>query len=392
MAAARARGTARGALALLLSLLVARGAGGSGARRLTREAWAARGAAREAQDPHPADEQPPAAAAQQRPDAYGGALWAGPHAAVVAGEGYIWLQHVRKAGGTTLCAMLRQNYNATPHDCLLLKGSSGSLASFGTLEAVAAELRKRRLEAAASAKGSVPLFGRPQVANARGGGNSAEHRWAFLTIMRDPVDRLVSSMNFVKDKGKTFKERAEKVAENAGRPPPSMFDMLREYGAPGREPIRGCRLDNYNTRVFSGQCDEQGNITREHFEEAAKTVKSYDICFVTEWLHEMAPLMRYLLGAEHLDAAPRNYMGVEQPAWGHGRTDFMPSLGRTRAVQRGNPASHAALVVTPEELAKLRKAHEWDMQLYDVCKRSARALARSHLFVDDDRRRRRHAA
>merc|ERR1712216_1091176 len=65
----------------------------------------------------------------------------------------------------------------------------------------------------------------------------------------------------------------------------------------------------------SQQCGKESEVTLEDFERAARTVRSYDICIVTEWMAEMAPLLKYLLGFEHLDAAPRNVLDSGGPAW-----------------------------------------------------------------------------
>lgn len=294
---------------------------------------------------------------------------------------------MRKAGGTTLCAVLRLNFNATPFDCFIIPSKdSWTLSPMTSLAAVATRMREQRLEAVASQDGSAPLYSRPQVANAPSGGNAGagEHRWVFLTSMRDPIDRLVSALNY---DGEDYKRKANARASDAGRPPPSLFELARDYGAPRRPKVRDCHRDNYATRVFSGTCHEERNMTRADFDEAARAVVAYDICFVTEWMAEMAPLLRYLLGAEHLDAAPRNVHGVYAPGWNKGRTDFVPALGRDRAAQRRSVSSHASRLMTPAELAELREDHAWDVQLYGVCKRSARALAKRHLFTDDNRRR-----
>ena len=108
---------------------------------------------------------------------------------------------------------------------------------------------------------------------------------------------------------------------------------------------------------------------------------SYDICFVIEWLSEMAPLLKYLLGLEHLDASPRNVLATGGPDWGHGRTDFVAELGRKRALERSSTTSHASKLLTKEQLARLREVHSWDVKLYRVCQRSAAALAKKHLFL-----------
>mmetsp|Transcript_9333 Transcript_9333/g.38251 ORF Transcript_9333/g.38251 Transcript_9333/m.38251 type:complete len:463 (-) Transcript_9333:75-1463(-) len=319
-------------------------------------------------------------------DDYEGWLWDGPHQGFTQGRrghGLILLQHVRKAGGTTLCSMLRQNMNATGADCMLNTRIVGitkfyrTLASFASpfksLQDVREFMAQKRLEAASSEDGGVPAYAVPHDVS-----ESDHQQWVFLTSMRDPIDRIVSAMRY---EGYGYRRAVDRAKRN-GINAPDLFQWVLDYGSyrPGHHAF-GCHLDNYQTRVFARACGEERNMTQADFDKAAKAVKSYDICFVIEWLSEMAPLLKYLLGLEHLDASPRNVLAAGGPDWGHGRTDFVAELGRKRALERSSTTSHASKLLTKEQLARLREVHSWDVKLYRVCQRSAAALAKKHLFL-----------
>ena len=234
-------------------------------------------------------------------EAYNGTLLHGPHAGFLSGVGRVWLQHVRKAGGTTLCAVLRQNLNASSNDCMLPtldgaivwsmghgEGFYRTLAPWGapfsSLAQLAAAMRAQGVEAVASESGGVPDYALP------GKRTSAERQeWVFLTSMRAPLDRLVSAMRY---EGKSY-GRERRRHRRQGKPEPDVFYWALRYGAFKKDhAIYDCHLDNYATRVFSQQCGKESEVTLEDFERAARTVRSYDICIVTEWMAEMAPLLK----------------------------------------------------------------------------------------------------
>ena len=111
-----------------------------------------------------------------------GALMRGPHAGFLNGTAKIYVQHVCKAAGTTLCALLRANANATVHDCqppapisdrgpdqpirqsteMRYKDPTrhymANVLRFGSLEKVASYLDKEGLEVVASESNHMPAY------------------------------------------------------------------------------------------------------------------------------------------------------------------------------------------------------------------------------------------
>ena len=211
-------------------------------------------------------------------DDYDGWLWDGPHQGFTQGRrghGLILLQHVRKAGGTTLCSMLRQNMNATGADCMLNTRIVGitkfyrTLASFASpfksLQDVREFMAQKRLEAASSEDGGVPAYAVPHDVS-----ESDHQQWVFLTSMRDPIDRIVSAMRY---EGYGYRRAVDRAKRN-GINAPDLFQWVLDYGSyrPGHHAF-GCHLDNYQTRVFARACGEERNMTQADFDKAAKAVK-----------------------------------------------------------------------------------------------------------------------
>ena len=311
-----------------------------------------------------------------------GALLRGPHAGFLNGTAKIYLQHVRKAAGTTLCALLRANANATVGDCMPPNrvGGSGDVGRvfrsvngvFGSLEEVASYLDNNRLEVVASENGHMPAF----VDDHLGG---TDPSWVFVTIMREPIGRILSSLHY------EYKPLMKEWNEAVGAADPFTADKQKQLvyshalGYLRWNRFR-CKLDNYATRVFSHTCAKP-KLTEQDYQLATRNLRRFDICFVSEWFAEMAPLVKYTLGMQFVDSAPRNVKGFLS-GWNSGRAEVSPPLPRSRVAQRTSAKTDAVKFFGEDSdmLRHLRDLNEFDMRLYRVCKLHARELVDKYLF------------
>ena len=290
-----------------------------------------------------------------------------PHAGFVNGTAKIYLQHIRKAAGTTLCALLRANANATTTNCLYRR----SLVSFRSLKDVASKMDGDNLDIIASEDGDLPRF----VDDHLGG---ADPSWVFVTIMREPIGRILSSLHYEYGLLKLAWKEAQHRSVHGGEPFTAdqqrklVYSHAQSYL---RRTLKGCRLDNYATRVFSHAC-QKATVTEQDYQLAAQNLRRFDMCFVSEWFAEMTPLVKYALGMQYLDSAPRNVMGFG-PGWGSGRGDVSPSLPRSRVVERSSALTDSVTFFGGEDsdmLRHLRELNAFDMRLYRVCRLHARYL------------------
>mmetsp|Transcript_33691 Transcript_33691/g.82826 ORF Transcript_33691/g.82826 Transcript_33691/m.82826 type:complete len:269 (+) Transcript_33691:135-941(+) len=101
----------------------------------------------------------------------------------VNGTGYIWFQHLRKAGGTTFSRVLRSSgAKASRRDGLLPNlRDLGKLNGLSEVEKLAV---KNGYDVVASENGDLPRFVYPHLGENK--------KWFFVTLMRSPLERLHS--------------------------------------------------------------------------------------------------------------------------------------------------------------------------------------------------------
>ena len=296
-----------------------------------------------------------------------------PHAGFVNGTANIYLQHIRKAAGTTLCALLRANANATTTNCLYRR----SLVSFRSLKDVASKMDGDNLDIIASEDGDLPRF----VDDHLGG---ADPSWVFVTIMREPIGRILSSLHYEYGLLKLAWKEAQHRSVHGGEPFTAdqqrklVYSHAQSYL---RRTLKGCRLDNYATRVFSHAC-QKATVTEQDYQLAAQNLRRFDICFVSEWLAEMTPLVKYALGMQYLDSAPRNVIEAKSKLRFPLANEVSPALPRERVIQRTSAKTDAVKFFGEDSdmLRHLRDLNEFDMRLYRVCKLHARELVDKYLF------------
>jgi hypothetical protein len=286
------------------------------------------------------------------------------HTLTLFGHGYIWFQHVRKAGGTTLCDVMSRNFISTNRTGCWCKSyiNANLLHSMEEVELFC--MKHFGLDFVSFEAGGFPKYARSSL---------NDTKWVFMTSLRNPLDRIISHVHYSNDENKYFNSTFEAAKWLAGR----------DYSLRKRKLIYDCYYDNYYTRIFSSHCQSPDPMTETDFQLAATTLKRFDICFVMEWLSDMAPILKYTLGAGNLDMRPRNYFGVG-PDFYHGRHRYIPTLSRAENAQNRHKSSDAELYLNDTEFMYLAEANKWDIQLYNLCKKSALTLANRWLFRDSD--------
>ena len=291
----------------------------------------------------------------------------------------VWFQHVRKAGGTTLCRFFGQPGNARARvrdNCWGLPGQDTMRAQ--QFPRVLKHMAERGLDLVSSEGGDFPPFAR------RGMLDDTLSNFTFLSVVRHPIDLLISHTVYDLDLKLRCNDRT-RCPDSAPMDLAKLSDALlaiangtgvTNTGSRKKGPTllsKGCRFDNYLTRVFSSSCARpHAEVGVRELRLALATLASFQLIFVLEWLPEMLPLARYQLGysSAHFDVSNRNThlrpyeFSLEkwQPAR---REATLGSLSSATALRRALPAATTA---------QLEQHLAYDFLLYE----QARVLARAH--------------
>ena len=188
-------------------------------------------------------------------DDYDGWLWDGPHQGFTQGRrghGLILLQHVRKAGGTTLCSMLRQNMNATGADCMLNTRIVGIPSSTARLRRLPRRSRACRMFGSSWPRSGSKRRPRRTVASPLCGAARCERKRSPTVGVLDlharshRQDRLSHALRgiWISAGGGPSQAKRHKCAR-------SLSVGARLWFLSPRTPRLWCHLDNYQTRVFA---------------------------------------------------------------------------------------------------------------------------------------------
>jgi len=195
------------------------------------------------------------------------------------GRGLLWFQHLRRAGGTSLCHLLRA---AVPHaQFLTTRGEAcqpedwrlrdAAAVCDHNLTLVALELQIQDGNAFAQEYGAIPG---PELLGHRIRRRSVGD-WVFVASMREPWARFWSQLRY---EMATCLFNADHLARCIG----GNFESLGHWWSPTAHPdsvlgVPGARLasdptvyvDNYYTRMFLNRTDVGGpKLTWADFEEA----------------------------------------------------------------------------------------------------------------------------
>jgi hypothetical protein len=292
-----------------------------------------------------------------------------------AGNGFLYVQHPHKAGGSSLCAILSAprsgvhfglNINCnpifSPHDKGINQSSPAKekagrewrgLPDDLTLNALSQMLIKTGRNAIMNEDRPFPVgaFGQPPFTTS----------WSFIAILRDPVARILSHFAF--DAAPTWRN----VTAFARHSPYFTRDFfVRTYAplppAPRERVLAWDPFPNWNTASEreierSGHSPVPGQYlmrydaappTHSDLERAKRTLSGFTVVLVLEFMNECAPLLTRWFGVPIHDLKPR--MDIGGAGGRQGR---------------------------PHEEKLLRRLNQLDLQLYDFaiahCRRNAEA-------------------
>ena len=301
--------------------------------------------------------------------------------AFVFGDGAIWLQHVRKAGGTSLCRSISDAMRPSPPShaaavkhCTTLHTDYASVD--GALQAWARGSRLWESE-----KGGFPLAAR------RGIVDDSLSSWVFVTCLRNPINLLISTALYDVDFKLLIRQPAD--ANSATEATQSAVNvsalsetlLLIAVGKSSEPVLHGCRYDNYMTRVFSSNCLDDALVSAQDLQEAQATLAAFELVFVLEWLPEMLPLARYFLGLDVFGGELRNRNSKHEPF--QYRT-AATRLSRAELISRKVASSDELQALLPRAtVLRLKELLRHDFVLYEEAKRRARDMASTMLFKED---------
>ena len=318
----------------------------------------------------------------------------------LTGRGGLWLQHVRKTAGTSLCRALSDAVSTVPDStggsqppprqpkvCTTRIDEGNSVEAAMKAWGMGARMWKSEL-------GAFPTLAR------RGMVDDSLSTWVFVTCLRDPISLLISSTLYDVDYHLLVGGSAStgghdhKAAKRGGggdgggdggggggggggvvNVSALSATLLQVASGQSREPIlHGCRYDNYMTRVFSSSCLDEVATGHRDLEEALATLSAFEIVLVLEWLTEMLPLVRYRLGLDVASVAHRNRNSNNEPfKYSQQSTTLSRQQLATRQV---SGADDLRAQLPPATITRLKELLRFDYALFDEAKRRARAAAR----------------
>lgn len=306
--------------------------------------------------------------------------------------GRIWLQHVRKAGGTTLCHFFSAKGNVRTRS----RSNRGPCWASPALTSISSRARMQQaertadqenLELISSEDGHFPPHAR------QGMTDDSLANWTFISVVRHPIDHLISHAVFDLDFDlHTAQSRPSANASAALGSSAAQVDLTKlasallsiANGTNAIKVSKGCKFDNYLTRVFASGCNlPSAAITQEHYRTAAATLASFELVFVIEWLPELLPITRYSLGMTNLASSAHNHNSKFQ-SYRYSNRAVVQDRAHTAANWAQGASSSLRQRLPTQLLSQLRQLLHYDFLLYDQCKRMALAKTQQWLYHDPE--------
>lgn len=277
------------------------------------------------------------------------------------GTGFLFFQHLRKAGGTNFCTLATRNlpkHALPPYFCMPDMYwpntlGAGYLHHWTNLQII------------------------QQIQPFRVAGNEwdtfdPEHHFdlpaVFATSFRSPMDRALSQFRFecLENRGCLIKNTTEWW--------PRRRDLANIYLRTFADPSQTAGLVN----IYRGASKDAARKRREFMERAMDTIVKFHLVTVMEWLAYAGPQVAEVLGFQELSAltdrvrphirqAPRQADGLE----------VGNALGARGVIEKNN--KFYSNLLTPE----LHKQMSEDLALDEILTDVARRIFLEHLVCDD---------
>eukprot|EP00954_Amorphochlora_amoebiformis_P025613 1374211-Amorphochlora_amoeboformis.AAC.1 len=201
--------------------------------------------------------------------------------------------------------------------------------------------------------------------------------WSFITILRNPLNRVLSFSRYKRESG--------------------VYRLVPGTKSYGMAVLRFARKHNYQgsnlyTRVFSGRqancssknmthmhCDDE--VTEEDLDNAKTNLIKFSVVMITEWFAESSALLKEILGFQHLDTSAKNVNGDRHGNFhATNRSNDVHIISSKRTIYGTNPKSNASHQLPEDYLEELRDLNKYDIKLYEFAKRLCRCQVDTWLF------------
>jgi hypothetical protein len=238
-------------------------------------------------------------------------------------------------------------------------GHLNVLFFWSSVQALEAKLTLRHLNMVASEDGVFPLYFHDLL-------STRLENWSFVTVLRHPLDRIVSHC---KVHGISLKKTMETTIEQ-----------------------HNFYLNNYYTRLLSleptvcapcsqTRCHCNRNVTRQDLSRAKETLANFSVVLIMEWFAESAVMLKELLHLQHLDTSAKNVFGDTVGKWADGTRVTTPSK---RAISKRNHRTHAKSTLSPAQYQSLHDHNLYDLELFEYAKHLVRCRSQDWLFAPLD--------
>lgn len=239
------------------------------------------------------------------------------------GKGFLLMEHVHKAAGSTLCHLLKKSPSvkiANDYNCNFKKGAWRSIPHDMPATELEETLRSTdNMNFVANEDAPFPHQLRHKLFHPFGANSNSSSRWSFVTILRNPIDRIVSHFKF-----EGLSSYYKNISVWVERSPFHTHNfMVRKFASLYPPDFPEKELHNPHTH-WGNLLDKSKNknkfnspstlpaVTEEDFERAKSVLSQFSVIVILEWLSETAPLLGYYFDVPVLDLRSRDFKDILQ--------------------------------------------------------------------------------
>ena len=237
------------------------------------------------------------------------------------GNGFLLMEHVHKAGGSTLCHLLKRSPSVRIKDdynCNFRKGNWRSIPHNMSANELEATLRNAHEgNFVANEDAPFPAQLRRKLFHPFGRKSNATSRWSFVTILRNPIDRIVSHFKF-EGLSYHYKDVSDWVKQS---PFHTQNFMVRKFASmyPPALPEEDISKPNIHWGHLMDKSKDKNKfnspstlpaVTEDDFLKAKAVLSQFSVIVILEWLSESAPLLGYYFDVPVLDLRSRDFKGI----------------------------------------------------------------------------------
>jgi hypothetical protein len=289
------------------------------------------------------------------------------------GAGFVMFEHLHKSGGSTLCGLMQANSNVKFRaniNCNLIDkiGKIWRSVPHGWgIDRVEKYLNDTQRNVISNEDAVFPAALRPALFSHR----SSFSPWSFITILRNPVDRILSHyrfenlnltyhsvMNWVVES--PFHTQNFMVRKFASMYPPKLTEEKKQNPST----LWGNILDRSNMRYDINSVSTVPPVTEQDLALAKETLSQFSVVLILEWLSETAPLLGYYFNTPVDDTLKRNWEGK---------------------IEKHNPNGtwHPKRKISRKLYEKIADYNKHDIELYKYAKLLAKCNVYNLYFSDD---------